>query len=168
MITPLSAAKSLQSCPTLCDPIEGSPQGSPVPEVLQAETLELAAISFSNVWKWKGKVKSLSHVWLLATPWTSTYQAPPLMGFFLARVLEWGAIAFSISIFSSFILFQFAYVLFNNCFLIFIKFIDLFKEQSFKFIDYDFSVFNSIETYSYTLYPSFCLFCIQVSFFLVS
>ena len=89
-------------------------------------------------------------------------------GIFLARILEWGAIAFSISIFSSFILFQFAYVLFNNCFLIFIKFIDLFKEQSFKFIDYDFSVFNSIETYSYTLYPSFCLFCIQVSFFLVS
>ena len=89
-------------------------------------------------------------------------------GIFLARILEWGAIAFSISIFSSFILFQFAYVLFNNCFLIFIKFIDLFKEQSFKFIDYDFSVFNSIETYSYTLYPSFCLFGIQVSFFLVS
>ena len=75
------AAKSLQSCPTLCDPIDGSPPGSPVPEILQARTLEWVAISFSNVWKWKGKVKSLSRVWLLATPWTVAYQAPPSMGF---------------------------------------------------------------------------------------
>ena len=57
-----AAAKSLQSCPTLCDPIDGSPQGSPVPGILQARTLEWVAISFSNAWKWEGKVKSLSHV----------------------------------------------------------------------------------------------------------
>ena len=76
-----AAAKSLQSCPTLCDPIDGSPPGFPVPEILQARTLEWVAISFSNAWKWKVKVKSLSHVWLLATPWTAAYQAPPPIGF---------------------------------------------------------------------------------------
>ena len=66
----------------LCDPIDGSPPGSPVPGILQARTLEWVAISFSNAWKWKVKVKSLSHVWLFATPWTAAYQAPPSMGFF--------------------------------------------------------------------------------------
>ena len=71
------AAKSLQSCPTLCNPIDRSPPGSPVPEILQARTWERVAISFSNAWKWKVKVKSLSHVWLLATPWTAAHQAPP-------------------------------------------------------------------------------------------
>ena len=76
-----AAAKSLQSCPTLCNPIDGSPPGSPVPGILQARTLEWAAISFSNAWKWKVKVKSLSRVWLSATPWTAAYQAPPSMGF---------------------------------------------------------------------------------------
>ena len=76
-----AAAKSLQSCPTLCDPIDGSPPGSPVPGILQAKTLEWVAISFSNAWKWKVKVKSLSCVRLLATPWTAAYQAPPSMGF---------------------------------------------------------------------------------------
>ena len=76
-----AAAKSLQSCPTLCDPIDGSPPGSPFPGILQARTLEWVAISFSNAWKWKVKVKSLSSVWLLATPWTTAYQAPPSMGF---------------------------------------------------------------------------------------
>ena len=79
--TAAAAAKSLQSCPTLCDPIDGSPPGSPVPGILQARTLEWAAISFSNAWKWKVKVKSLSHVWLSATPWTAAHQAPPSMGF---------------------------------------------------------------------------------------
>ena len=74
-------AKSLQSCPTLCGPIDGSPPGSPVPGILQARTLEWVAISFSNAWKWKGKVKSLSRVWLLATPWTAAHQAPPSLGF---------------------------------------------------------------------------------------
>ena len=77
----LCYAKSLQSCPTLWDPIDGSPPGSPVPEILQARTLEWVAISFSNAWKWKVKVKSLSHVRLSATPWTAAYQAPQSMGF---------------------------------------------------------------------------------------
>ena len=76
-----AAAKSLQSCPTLCDPTDGSPPGSPVPGILQARTLEWVAISFSNAWKWKVKVKSLSRVWLLVTPWTAAYQAPLSMGF---------------------------------------------------------------------------------------
>ena len=76
-----AAAKSLQLCLTLCNPIDGSPPGSPVPGVLQARTLEWVAISFSNAWKWKVKVKSLSHIWLLATPWTVAHQAPPAMGF---------------------------------------------------------------------------------------
>ena len=76
-----AAAKSLQSCPTLCDPIDGSPPGSPVPGILQARTLEWVAMSFSNAWKWKVKVKSLSRVQLLATPWTAVYQVPPSMGF---------------------------------------------------------------------------------------
>ena len=76
-----AAAKLLQLCPTLCDPIDRSPPGSPVPGILKARTLEWVAISFSNAWKWKVKVKSLSHIRLLATPWTAAYQAPPPMGF---------------------------------------------------------------------------------------
>ena len=76
-----SFAKSLQSCLTLCDPIDGSPPGFPIPGILQARTLECVAISFSNAWKWKEKVKSLSRVWLLATPRTAAYQAPPSIGF---------------------------------------------------------------------------------------
>ena len=76
-----AAAKSNQSCPTLCDPIDRSPPGSPVPGILQTRTLEWVAISFSNAWKRKLKVKSLSHVRLLATPWTAAHQAPPSMGF---------------------------------------------------------------------------------------
>ena len=76
-----AAAKSLQSCPTLCDPIDSSPPGSPVPGILQARTLEWVAISFSNAWKRKVKVKSLSRVQLLTTLWTAAYQAPPPMGF---------------------------------------------------------------------------------------
>ena len=76
-----AAAKSLQLCLTLCDPIDGSPPGSPVPWIFQARTLEWVAISFSNAWKWKVKGKSLSCVWLLATPWTAAHQAPPSMGF---------------------------------------------------------------------------------------
>ena len=76
-----AAAKSLQSCLTLCNPIDGSPSGSPVPGILQARTLEWVAISFSNAWKWKVKVKLLSRVRLLATPWIAAHQAPPSMGF---------------------------------------------------------------------------------------
>ena len=71
-----AAAKSLQSCPTLCDPIDDSPPGSPVPGSLQARTLEWVAISFSNAWKWKVKVKSLSRVRVLMIPWSAAYQAP--------------------------------------------------------------------------------------------
>ena len=76
-----AAAASLQSCPTLCDPTDGSPPGSPVPGILQARTLEWVAISFSNAWKWKVKVKSFSHVQLLASPWMAAYEAPSSMGF---------------------------------------------------------------------------------------
>ena len=76
---PPAAAKSLQLCPTLCDPIDGSLPGSPVPGILQARTLEWVAISFSSAWKWKVKVKLLSHVWPLA--WTAAHQVPPSMGF---------------------------------------------------------------------------------------
>ena len=75
------AAKSPQSCLTLCDPRDSSPPGCPVFWILQARTLEWVAISFSNAWKWKVKVKSLSRVRLLAAPWTAAYQAPPDMGF---------------------------------------------------------------------------------------
>ena len=77
-----AAAKSLQSCLPLCDPIDGSPPGSAVPGILQAKTLEwVATISFSSAWKWKVKVKSPSRVRVFATPWTAAYQAPPSMGF---------------------------------------------------------------------------------------
>ena len=79
--TTAAAAKSLQSCLTLCNPIDGSPPGFPVPGILQARRLEWVAITFSNAWKWKVKVKSLSRVQLLATPWTAAYQAPPSTGF---------------------------------------------------------------------------------------
>ena len=75
------AAKSLQSCPTLCDPIGGSPLGSSVSGILQARILDWVVISFSNAWKWSAKMKSLSRARLLATPWTAVYQAPPSMGF---------------------------------------------------------------------------------------
>ena len=89
-----AAAKSLQSCLTLCDPIDGSPPGSAVPGILQARTLEWVAISFSSAWKWKVKGKSLSRVRLLAT---QDYSLPgsSIHGIFQARVLEWGATAFS-------------------------------------------------------------------------
>ena len=79
--TAAAAAKSLQSCLNLCDPIDGSPPGSPVPGILQARTLECVAISFSSSWKWKVKVTSLSRVRLLVTPWTAAHQASRSMGF---------------------------------------------------------------------------------------
>ena len=78
---PAAAAKSHQSCPTLCDLIDGSPPGSSVPGILLARTMEWVAISFSNAWKWRVKVKSLSRVRLLGTSWTVAYQAPPSVGF---------------------------------------------------------------------------------------
>ena len=94
-IIPAAAAKLLQSCPTLCDPIDGSPPGPAIPGILQARTLEWAAISSPNAWKWKVKVKSFSRVWLLATPWTAAYQAPPSMGF--SRQEYWSGLPFAFS-----------------------------------------------------------------------
>ena len=90
LISYAAAAKLLQLCPTLCDPRDGSPPGSPIPGILQARTLEWVATSFSSAWKWKVKVKLLSRVRLLATPWTAAYQAPPSMGF--ARQEYWSGL----------------------------------------------------------------------------
>ena len=87
-----ATAKSLQSCPTLCNPIDGSPPSSPVPGILQARPLEWVAISFSNAWKRKVKVKLLSRVRLLATPWTAVHQASPSMGF--SRQEYWSGLLF--------------------------------------------------------------------------
>ena len=84
-----AAAKSLQSCPTLCDPRDSSPPGSPVPGILQARTLEWVAISFSSAWKWKVKVKVKSCP-TLATPWTAAHQAPPSTGF--SRQKYWSGV----------------------------------------------------------------------------
>ena len=84
------AAKSLQSCPTLCDTMDSSPPGSPSPGILQARTLEWVASSFSNAWKWKVKVKSLSHIRLFTTPWTAVHQAPPSMG--VSRQAYWSGV----------------------------------------------------------------------------
>ena len=81
MYSAAAAAKSLQLCLTLYHPTDGSPPGFPDSGILQARTLEWVAISFSNAWKWKVKVKTLSHVRLFATPWTAAHQAPPSMGF---------------------------------------------------------------------------------------
>ena len=88
-----AAAKSLQSCPTLCNPIDGSPPGSPIPGTLQARTLAWVAIAFSNARKWKVKVKSLSHVRPSVTPWTAAFQAPPSMGF--SRQEYWSGVPFA-------------------------------------------------------------------------
>ena len=93
-ISAAAAAKSLQSCPTLCDPIDSSPPGSPVPEILQARTLEWVAISFSNAWKWKVKEVSQSCP-TLSDPMDCSLQGSSIHGIFQARVLEWVAIAFS-------------------------------------------------------------------------
>ena len=96
-ITPLftaaaAAAKSLQSCPTPCNPIDGSPPGSPIPGIIQARTLEWVAISFSNAWKWKGKMKLLSRVRLFATSRIEAHQTPPSLGF--SRQEHWSGLTF--------------------------------------------------------------------------
>ena len=96
-----AAAKSLQSQLTLCDPIDGSPPGSPIPGILQARTLEWVAISFPNGWKWKVKVKSLSRVRLLGTPWTASHQAPLFTGF--SRQEYWSGVPLpSLTLFSTY------------------------------------------------------------------
>ena len=87
-----AAVKSLQSCPTLCDPIDGSPSDSSVPGILEARILEWVSISLSNAWKWKVKVSLFSHVRLFAAPWTVAYQAPPSMGF--SRQEYWSGLPF--------------------------------------------------------------------------
>ena len=89
--TATAAAKSLQSCPTLCDPIDGSPPGSTIPGILQARTLEWVAISFSYAWKWKVKGKSLSRVRPSSIPWTAAFQPPPSMGF--SRQEYWSGVS---------------------------------------------------------------------------
>ena len=100
LYTAAAAAKSLQLCPTLCDPIDGSPPGSPVPGILQAETLEWVAISFSNAWKWKVKVKSDWESYpTLSDPMDCSLSGSSVHRIFQARVLEWGAIAFSVSLY---------------------------------------------------------------------
>ena len=113
----LAAAKSPQLCPTLCDPIDGSPPGSPVRGILQARTLEWVAISFSNAWKWKVKVKSFSHVWLLVTPWTAAHQAPPSMGFSKQECWSGVPLPFSCSYYHT--IFQFnsvnIYLMYSPC-----------------------------------------------------
>ena len=105
-----AAAKPLQSCPTLCDTIDGSPPGSPIPGILQARTLEWLAISFSNAWKWRVKVRLLSRVWLLVTPWTAAYQTPPSMGF--SRQEYWSGLPLPSLIFPSIRVFSNESVLF--------------------------------------------------------
>ena len=125
-----TAAKSLQSCPTLCDPIDGSPPGSPVPGILLARTLEWVAISFSDEWEWKVKGKSLSRVWLFATPWTAVYQAPPPMGF--SRQEYWGGVPLplsremyiSISLQMAFLLFLLYHLIGILLLLLFLVFVD--------------------------------------------
>ena len=109
-----AAAKSLQSCPTLCNPIDGSPPGSTVPRILQARTLEWVAISFSNAWNWKVKMKWLSCVQLPATPWTAAHQAPPSMGF--SRQEYWSGVPLS-SLNIGITLYQidFMYQIVHNC-----------------------------------------------------
>ena len=85
-----TTTKLLQPCPTLCDPIDGSPPGSTIPGILQAKTLEWIDISFCTAWKWKVKVKLLSRVRFFATPWTAAHQAPLSMGF--SRQENWSGV----------------------------------------------------------------------------
>ena len=90
-----AAAKSLQSCPTLCDPIDGSPPGSPGPGILQARILEWVAISFSNAWKWKSESEVTQSCPTLHDPMDCSLPGSSVYGIFQARVLDWGATAFS-------------------------------------------------------------------------
>ena len=140
-----AAAKSLQSCPTLCNPRGGSPPGSPIPGILQARTLEWVAISFSNAWKWKVKVKSLSHKRFWGTPWTTACQAPPSMGF--SRQEYWSGVPLpspkgpvlptksGISLIIVIILFMWFVPCICNCIMNFVsKQLETFKLQWFKLL----------------------------------
>ena len=115
-----AAAKSLQSCPTLCDPIDGSPPGSPVPGILQARTLERVARSFSNAWKWKVKAKSLSRVRLAGTPWPAAHQAPPHSSWYV--LIPYPSLTLS-PFFSPLVTTSSLYLWFCFCFVKFIHFI---------------------------------------------
>ena len=119
-----AAAKSLLSCPTLCGPIDGSPPGSPIPETLQARTLEWVAISFSSAWRWKVKVKLLSRVWLLATPWTVAHQAPPSMGF--SRQEYWSGVQLPSLVYSVY------YIIYNYIYIVIYIYIYVIKNMMFK------------------------------------
>ena len=119
-----AAAKSLQSCPTLCIPIDGSPPGASDSGILQARILEWIAISFSNAWKWKVTVKSLSRVWLLVTPWTAAYQSAPSMEF--SRQEYWSGLPLpSLDYLFSVLIFCFVSNNSNNC--NFLSFLIIFK-----------------------------------------
>ena len=119
-----AAAKLLQSCSTLCIPIDGSPPGSPIHGILQARILEWIAISFSNAWKWKVTVKSLSRVWLLVTPWTAAYQSAPSMEF--SRQEYWSGLPLpSLDYLFSVLIFCFVSNNSNNC--NFLSFLIIFK-----------------------------------------
>ena len=115
------AAKSPQSCPTLCDPIDGSPPGSPIPGILQARTLEWVAISFSNAWKWKVKAKSLSPLRLFLTPWTAAHQALLSMGF--SRQEYWSGVPLPSLSFRYRMEYNYNYVLMSIFTIIFILYI---------------------------------------------
>ena len=110
----LAVAKSLQSCPIPCNPIDGSPPGSPLPGILQARTLEWVAIFFSNAGRWEVKVKALSHVLLLVTPWTAAYQAPPSMGFFRQEYWSGVPLPSRVTLLQSLIIYRTMHLI--NCF----------------------------------------------------
>ena len=140
-----AAAKSLQSCPTLCDPIDSSPPGCPIPGILQARTLEWVAISFSNAWKFKVKRKSLSHVRLLATPQTAAHQAPPSMG--VSRQEYWSGLPVpSLHFMLNFIKTYFNIFHFSICFCLTIIFYHLIiEDKPFKHIKIMTFWWNSVE-----------------------
>ena len=119
MLFAVAAVKSLQLCLTLCDPIDGSPPGSPITGILQARILEWVAFSFSNARKWKVNVKSLSCVWLLATPWTTAYRAPPSIGF--SRQEYWSGAALPSPWRSLVIVFWIWYIIYHKILRFFLK-----------------------------------------------
>ena len=148
-----TAARSLQSCRTLCDPINGSPPGSPISGILQARTLEWVAISFSNAWKWKVKGKSLSCVQLLETPWTTAYQALPSMGF--SRQEFWSGVPLPSPFLKTFIQIQEISVSHNiiNYFEIHLNLKLFCFEVIVERFNYKFSIFNKSELFRFSIHP---------------